>query len=272
MSSSFRSDVPPGRSRRKVAAEVRGAVYEGDRQLRRTAARFGEDVREIRLSHGLSQAAVARAVGVSRSVICLIEAGRPAPGTRIRARVAALLGAEFRMAIFADADPLITDAAQARIVELLVRSRHPTWRATVEAPIPGPGRRSSDLRLERDHDVVLIEVETRVRRWEEIVRELHDKRTAVEPTLPPARACHCVLVLPSTRHHRAIARAQPATLETAFPAPATALRDALVNDCEAWPGDGIMWVSAGRSPCLPQRTPMARPRPPGRSVGGRPST
>lgn len=143
---------------------LRRATYEADRQLRRTAVRAGDEFRHLRLRAGVSQAAVARAIGVERSVICRLEAGWPSVSPRIRARAAAVLGADFRMSLYADAAPLLADAAQAGIVELLLATRHPSWRASVEAPAPGLGRRCSDVRLDRGSDVVLVEVETRILR------------------------------------------------------------------------------------------------------------
>jgi transcriptional regulator with XRE-family HTH domain len=240
---------------------IRQAIHEGDRQVRRTSFTVGEDFRELRLGAGVSQAAVARAIGVARSVICRLEAGDPSIGPATRARAAAVLGATFKFAIYADDAPLIHDAAHARIVERLLALRHRRWRATVEAPIPGPGpgRRSADVRLDHGRDIVLIEVETRIRRLEEIVREQHDKRTAVrealgaaaqEPLGVPAHAnlrIHVVLVVPPTRHHRALVRAHPETIRTAYPAPSTALRAALTAPTGDWPGDGLLWIAAGRT-------------------------
>ena len=95
----------------------------------------------------MSQSAVAQTIDVSRSVICRIEQGDPNVSSRIRARVAAALGAEFRIAVYPSNAPLIHDAAHARMVEAVLRRCHPTWRATVEAPVPGPGRRSTDIRF-----------------------------------------------------------------------------------------------------------------------------
>ena len=245
---------------------IRRAIYEGDRQLRRAAARFGEEFREARRDTGLSQAAVARAIGIGRSTICRMEAGHAGVAPRVRARAAAMVGAEFRMVIYRTSAPLIVDAAQARIVEMLIATCHPTWRAIVEAPVPGPGHRSSDIRLQRCNDVVLVEVVSHVGRWEECIRELHQKREAVAASLPLGCACHVLLVLPATQHHRALARAHPATIEAAFPAPAHALREALTGEDVAWPGDGILWVSAGREPRLVAPTTPAparqRARPP----------
>jgi hypothetical protein len=191
-----------------------------------------------------------------------MEAGRPTVADQIRARAAAVLGADFRLGIYPDAAPLIHDAAHARIVEALVQMRHPSWHARIEAPVPGPGRRSTDLRLDRGAETVLFEVETRVHALEAIIRECHEKRSAVaangasfgnEATAGDAdpvagtthvRRVYAVLVLPPTRHHRSLVAAHPGTIKTAFPASAADLRRALSSAEVPWPGDGILWFGA----------------------------
>ena len=221
----------------------RTAVHEGDRQLRRTCIRCGEDFCEIRLRAGVSQAAVARAVGVARSVICRIEQGDPDVSPRIRARAAATLGADLRISIYAESAPLIHDAAHARIVEAVLELRHSRWRTTIESPVPGPGRRSSDIRLDSRLDTILLEVESRVRALEAIIREGNEKRAAVAATIGPDRRIHVVLVLPPTRHHRALVAAHPRIVASAYPASSGALRFALTDPVAPWPGDGILWLS-----------------------------
>ena len=256
--------MAPPRSSASVThpATSRTAIHEGDRQLRRAGTRFGEEFRLIRLRAGVSQAAVARAIGVDRASICRIEAGDPTVSDRIRARAAAVLGADLRLGIYPDAAPLIHDAAHARIVEALVRMRHPSWRARVEAPVPGPGRRSTDLRLDRGAETVLFEVETRVHALEAIIRECHEKRSAVaadgasvgnEATAGDAdpvagtthaRRVYAMLVLPPTRHHRSLAAAHPGTIKASFPASTADIRRALSSADVPWPGDGIVWLGA----------------------------
>jgi transcriptional regulator with XRE-family HTH domain len=223
---------------------LRSAVYAGDRQLRRACRRFGEEFRELRLRAGFSQAAVARAIGVARSAICDLEAGDEGASLRLRARAAAVLGAETGLALYPSNSPLISDATQARLLESLIKVVHPTWRTTVEAPVPGPGRRSIDLRLDGPGDVVLMEVESRVRTLEAAVRELHDERAAVA-LAEPGRPIHVVLALPPTRHHRALVRSHPALINVTFPIPSRLL-EAAVRDGGRWPGDGILWLAKNR--------------------------
>lgn len=229
-----------------MPASIRGvsriAIKDGDRQLRRTCARFGEEFRELRLRLGVSQAAVARAIGVSRSVVCRMEQGDPDVSARIRARASCALGATLRLSVYADGTPLIHDAAHARIVEAVLAICDPRSRASVESPVPGPGRRSTDIRLDRIGAIVLMEVETRVRALEAIIRECMEKRMAVAAAVEPGSRIHVVLVLPPTRHHRSLVAAHPGIVRTAFPASHEALRGALADAALPWPGDGILWV------------------------------
>lgn len=196
----------------------------------------------MRLRAGVSQAAVARGIGVARSVICRIEQGDQDVSLRIRARAAALLGADLGLALYPAAAPLIRDAAHARIIEQLLAQTHPSWRPSLEAPVPGPGRRSTDVRLGRDRDVVLIEVETRIHTLEQIIRECTEKRAAMVALLPAGHRAHAVLAIPASAHHRALVGAHPRILSTAFPVRSERIEAALADPAGPWPGDGILWV------------------------------
>src|SRR5215210_165450 len=220
----------------------REAMNAGDRELRWTARRFGDDFRELRLRAGVSQAAVADAIGVHRAVVSRIERGEGDVAASIRARACACLGADFRMQLYAERGSMLFDAAHARIVERLLQLRHRSWRATTEAAVGGPGRRSVDVRLERSRDIVLVEVETRLRRLEEIIRELAGKRQSTEAHAG-SRRVHVVLVLPPTRNHRAVAREHRHVIDAAFPVESGVLRAALESRSGEWPGDGIIWIA-----------------------------
>ena len=233
----------------------RQAVSDGDRQLRRTCARFGEEFREVRLRVGVSQAALGRAIGISRSVICRMEQGGPDVSARVRARAVAALGGDFRIAVYPAGAPLIHDAAHARIVESILGRCDPSWQPIVEAPVPGPGRLSTDIRLARGADVVLMEVETHVRAFEAILRECAGKRAAVAEACGPDRRVHIVLVLLRSRHHRALVATHPRIVASRFSARDGDLVRALASPGIAWPGDGIMWTGAGGGP--PRRPPGA---------------
>ena len=182
----------------------RTITFEAERLLRRETRAQGERIRELRLRQGLTQADVGRAVGVTRSVICELEQGDPGVSLAVGARAALLVGARLRLPVYDDGTPLLHDAAHARITERIIAACHPRWQPTLEAPVPGPGRRSTDVRLTSAADVVLVEVETVIRRWEELARELHEKRAAVAEALTGEARVHVVLALPPTRANRSL--------------------------------------------------------------------
>lgn len=128
----------------------------------------------------------------------------------------------------------------------------------VEAPVPGPGRRSTDIRLDRRDEVVLMEVETHVRTLEAIIREGTAKQAAVAETDPAGQRIHIVLVLPSTRHHRALVNAHPGIVAAAFPATDAALSRALESPDVEWPGSGILWITDGHDRDRVGRTQVGR--------------
>lgn len=224
-------------SRRQVERE---AV----RLARLDAGRIGQELRELRLGLGVRQADVSRIVGVTRSVICELEAGDPTVGLEIRRRAAIALGADLRVAVYPGATPMLHDAAHARIIERLLRSRHERWRAEVEARVPGPGRFSTDVRLSSPGTIVLIEVETHLRRWEATIRHCSEKRERVRETVYAATNVFLVLCLPPTRHHRRLVAELDTYVRAAFPAPPEQLRRSLEEGLD-WPGDGILWIAGG---------------------------
>lgn len=226
---------------------------EAARLARLDANRLAEELRELRLGLNVSQAAVARVVGVSQSVISDLERGEPTVGLGVRRRAAIALGADLRVAVYPGAAPMIHDAAHARIIERLLKGRHRRWRANVEARVPGPGRSSTDVRLSDARTIVLIEVETHVRRWEAIVRRSFENRDRVREAAPPGTSAFVVLCLPPTRHHRQLVAQLDEYVRAAFPTPPDQVRRAFEEGID-WPGDGILWMAG------------SKPRPP-RAVG-----
>ena len=120
--------MPAGADATRSRTTVQRAA---DRLARLDATRMSEEFRELRLGIGVSQAAVARVVGVSRSVVSNIELGDPTVGLEVRRRVAIALGADLRVAVYPGATPMLHDAASARIIERIPERRHRRWRAEV---------------------------------------------------------------------------------------------------------------------------------------------
>ena len=230
----------------------RKALGEAERRLRHQSTTAADELRLLRLRAGLSQAAVAREVGIARSVVTRLEAGDPGITLRTRFRVATVLGADLRVTAYSESGPLIRDAAQATIIEQLLTGLDRRWRRTPEAAVPGLGRRSVDLRLDGPDAIVLVEVESRLGSLEEIIRELHSKRQALAEAEPVGaqRPIYVVLCLPRTWHHASILRTHPRTTAAAFPASSADLLAALGDCSKPWPGDGLLLVD------LPRPVPM----------------
>jgi transcriptional regulator with XRE-family HTH domain len=228
----------------QLARSRRIVQREAVRLSRLDAVRTGQALREPRLGLGVPQAAVARAVGVSRSVICELEAGDPTVGLEIRRRAAVAVGADLRVNVYPGATPLLHDVAHARLIERLLGGRYPRWRARAEAPVPGPGRWSTDVRLQAFGAVVAIEVETHIRAWDAVVRRCHEKRERIREAVGDRAMVHAVLCLPPTRHHRELVASLGETVRSTFPVTSEQLRRAL-EDGTAWPGDEILWMAGG---------------------------
>jgi len=239
-------------TRDQLAGSRRIVQREAARLSRIDAIRTGQELRELRLGLGVPQAEVARVVGVSRSVISELEAGDPSVGLEIRRRAAVAVGADLRINVYPGATPLVHDAAHARLVERLLGRRHRRWEAQIEARVPGPGRSSTDVRLEAFGAVVAIEVETRIRAWDAVVRRCQEKRERIRDALGGRAVVHAVLCLPPTRHHHQLVADLGETVRLTFPVPSERLRNAL-EDGTAWPGDGILWMAGGPEPAGTRR-------------------
>jgi transcriptional regulator with XRE-family HTH domain len=75
-------------------------------------ARFGQKLRELRLSRGMSQAELARQSEVTTNYISRLEGGGAAPGIDLVARLALSLGVP--MAELLPATPVLNDLAATR--------------------------------------------------------------------------------------------------------------------------------------------------------------
>jgi transcriptional regulator with XRE-family HTH domain len=230
----------------QLAGSRRVVLRESARLARMDAVRLGQELRELRLGLGIHQADVARVVGVSRSVISELEAGDPTVGLEIRRGAAVALGADLRINTYPGATPLLHDIAHARLIERIFGRRHPCWRAQIEARVPGPGRSSTDVRLEAFGEIVTIEVEARIRAWDAVVRRCLEKRERIRDALGGRTVVHAVLCLPLTRHHRLLVASLGETVRATFPTSSVRMRRSL-EEGAPWPGDGILWLAGGPS-------------------------
>jgi transcriptional regulator with XRE-family HTH domain len=209
------------------------------RQLR---LRIGRQILELRTEAGVSRSALARCAGVDRSHILRIEAGEASPSLDSLVAISTCLGAEAAVRLFPAGGPRIHDRFQAPMVETLVRSLGPSWRATPEVPVPA-ARGVIDIVLTRatDQCTVACECHSELRRIELILRRAAEKAGALGPQSAGGADASTLLAIRSTESTRAIARACEATLAAAFPARSADAVAALTGTAP-WPGAAIVWV------------------------------
>ncbi len=217
---------------------------------------LGRDLRTAREDAGVTQAGLARTVGISPAHLCGIESGRAEASTEVLVRIADALGASVSVRVFPGTGPPIRDHISAAITDALVRELHPRWRRFPEVPVYRPVRGVIDLVL---HDaaaglIVASEIQSELRRLEQVVRWSNQKRDALPSAelwsfaandVPPATSS--LLVIRSTRANRATVRDAAALLTTAYGADCATVVAAL-RGLAPWPGPGIVWatVEAGR--------------------------
>ena len=191
----------------------RSSVDEADRRARLQLETVIRDLRVARLNAGLTQAAVARRVAVSRPLFAAWESGRITPTAVRLARWGAVVGLDVSIRAFPGGSPL-RDAGQLRILDRFQSAVGDAWAWRTEVPVsPDPrDRRAFDALLSRGRQRIAVEV---------IVR-LVDVQGQVRPILLKQQASgvdRVVLVLADSRLNRSALRSGHPTLMPAFPTP-----------------------------------------------------
>jgi transcriptional regulator with XRE-family HTH domain len=164
----------PGTMRASNIGTMRGL------QLTRT---FGAEVRQARLSAGLSQQQVGAAVGVSHTQISRIELAQlQTLSFSLAARLAAILGLELAMVLRPTGSPMRDRAHLALIERLRVRlAPGLLWRT--EVPMPGyRDLRALDALTGSDGWTAAIEAETRLHDGQSIERRARLKQRDIGAT------------------------------------------------------------------------------------------
>jgi len=171
---------------------------------------LAEEWRHLRQSAGISQAALARAVGVSRSTYARIEGGRLVEiGIRRASAITAILGGDLSVRIY-PAGPPLRDAGHAALLARFEARLAATWRIRHEAPMPQPGdARAWDRRLDGPTSIG-VEAETRPRDLQKIERSMNLKQR-------DSGVLRMILLVSGTRHNRELLRATLPMLRPTFP-------------------------------------------------------
>jgi transcriptional regulator with XRE-family HTH domain len=191
------------------------------REMRRVLIDIGLELRDARLALGLSQLAVAHALGWSGSKVGRIERGEDRSVKVLDlVRFGSVVGRRPWIKLFPAAGRL-RDAAQLRLEESFLAAVKPGgWAVAVEDPLPLVG----DLRA---FDIVLRRT---VSIGTEIISRLHDAQAQLRPIMLKQRDAaidRVVIVAKDSAVNRQAVREAEAVLASAFPCRGRGLMTAL---------------------------------------------
>ena len=208
-------------------------VDRGHRDARRRLIAIGEELREARLSAGLSQRQVAEAVGISHAEISRLEL---AQATRVPyetiAVVGAVLGLDVSIRAFPSGEP-IRDAAQVALLGRLRARLAPPLRWRTEVPLRIPGdRRAWDGEIGGGGWRAVVDAESRLRDIQAVGRKVALKARDDATDL-------VILLVADTRHNRRVIRLAIPDLTGVFPTPGRVVLAALAAG-DRPPGSGVV--------------------------------
>jgi len=263
-----------GRPRVEVRAQLRAG------EIRRALA---GDLRRLLDDSGIRPSALAKAAGVSPSMISRILLAQRDASPETLARVAIALGGDVSIRLTPGAGIAIHDAVQARMGEAFIRDVHSRWRPYLEVPVRTPARGAIDLVLADSLGDVLVatEFQSQLHRAEQTVRWANEKAAAL-PSSDLYRmaaaaaddgeggrlATSRLLVLRSTAATRAVVSELAAFFAAAYPIAPERAVEALRGGLD-WPGPAIVWMTVhGREARLMDGTPrqLSGARPAGLSA------
>jgi len=198
-------------------------IDRGTRRSKHLLASIGEELRNARLSAGLSQAAVAAASNLSTTQISRVERTHLSSASVDQvARLASVLGLDLSVKFYPAGQPLRDQAH----VELIARFRGrlgPGLVVRTEVPLLIAGDpRSWDIVVHGGPKPIGAEAETRLRDWQAIERRIALKAR-------DSGIDRVILLLSATRANRAALRAAQASVHEMFPVPARVALHALAD-------------------------------------------
>ena len=144
-----------------------------ERRMRRLDLAVGEEVRHLRLDAGVTLSALSAVVGVHRTYLARIEAGRARPSLEVLTAIGVALGADLERSLLrrlrtAARRPVPGRHDRGRPGVLLI----PRWTVDLEVPVTTPSRGVIDLVLtDRTSPVAIAgEAQSELRRLEQQIR------------------------------------------------------------------------------------------------------
>jgi len=221
-------------------------------RARRTMVRsIGLEIERLREDAGVAGAVLARTAGISPAHLNRVEAGRTTPSLPTLLAISDALGSDLAVRLYPSTGPKIRDRHQAPILEALLRTLDPRWRATPEVAVRAPVRGVIDAVLHDPGEPIVLatEIHSELPRLEQLLRWHAEKSAALGSSeLWPFLAAEAhpavsrLLILRSTRANRLLAATFEATLRAAYPAPIAAALDSLAGR-GTWPGPALLWAS-----------------------------
>ena len=199
------------------------AADRGSRTARRLNAELGREMRESRISAGLTQVVVGRAVRVSPSQVSRIERGLVKNvSVHQLARLFAVIGLRLTAHAYPDGDAL-RDAAHLTLLDRVRQQLSPALKLRTEVPLPIPGdRRAWDGLISGPGVRVAVETETR---RDDL--QAADRRLALK--MRDSGIDRLLLVVADTRRNRRVLREYAHVLRERFPLSG---REALAALCD----------------------------------------
>lgn len=184
--------------------------------MRRQLAELLDEIHERRLMVGATQAALAEAVGVSRSLIGMLERDElEDPGVIELARLAAAAGLDLSLRAF-PADAAIRDAAQVQLLNRLRAQCHASLAWTLEAMVAPRDPRAFDALIGLQPGAAAVEAIARLR---DVQRQVRPIQAKLETSGLPA----VILLIAATRGNRVALREAGRQLRDGFPLGSRAL-------------------------------------------------
>lgn len=178
--------------------------------MRRQLVEVLDEIHERRLMSGGTQAQLAEAVGISRSLVGALERNElEDPGVVELARLAAAVGLDLSLRAFAG-DTVLRDAAQVRLLNRLRAECHPSLGWTLEATVaPGDPRAFDALVGHRPHAAAVEAIS----RLCDVQRQTRPIQAKLEASEVPA----VLLLVAATRGNRVALREAGRQLRDAYP-------------------------------------------------------
>ncbi len=222
------------------------------REARDVRVSVGREIRQQRIDAGISIRRLAVLASIDDGFLSLIERGLREPSIAVLTAIASALGGDLRIRIYPGTGPRIRDPIQSAIVEALLRDLHPRWSRYLEVPVYRPVRGVIDAVLHEPKPSVVVstEVQSELRRIEQLLRWSHEKADAL-PSATVWRAMQGeatpridrLLIVRSTVTNRRIVGSVTETLRSEYPGNAAKAYRALTTADAPWPGSALLWAT-----------------------------